>query len=439
MKLIACIICFLSSVSLFAYDLEVEGIYYNANIGKMVLTVTSGDIPYSGTMSIPESVEYKGRTFSVIKIEPGAFKNSSIESIEVPGSIKTIEVETFQGCANLKKVKLSEGLTHIFEHSFNGCSSLTEISIPNTVISIREYAFWHTGLTKLIIEDGEQELGLGNYGSSDSGWSPFEFTKLENVYIGRTLNFRNTKYGPFKGTKVTEAVIGPQVESLPDYCFANLNIKHLTIPAGVKELGKSCLRIGNLEELRIEDSNQPLYWSSYNNLPNLKELYYGRNLTIEQNNTAFNECTKMMTLSIGENVTDFYSVRFAGDLQTVYNYAKIPATLSQSTFNSRTFLNATLFVPSGSVDAYSKAEVWKNFWEIKEWDSSGISDVLSKVQKLKIVPDGIICTSGGLINIFSINGIKVYSCCAASDEFITLDSGLYIVQYGNMTQKIVVK
>ena len=34
MKLIACIICFLSSVSLFAYDLEVEGIYYNANIEK---------------------------------------------------------------------------------------------------------------------------------------------------------------------------------------------------------------------------------------------------------------------------------------------------------------------------------------------------------------------------------------------------------------------
>ena len=66
MKLIACIICFLSSVSLFAYDLEVEGIYYNANIEKMELTVTSGDIPYSGTMSIPESVEYKGRTFSVV-------------------------------------------------------------------------------------------------------------------------------------------------------------------------------------------------------------------------------------------------------------------------------------------------------------------------------------------------------------------------------------
>ena len=65
MKLIACIICFLSSVSLFAYDLEVEGIYYNANIEKMELTVTSGDIPYSGTMSIPESVEYKGRTFSI--------------------------------------------------------------------------------------------------------------------------------------------------------------------------------------------------------------------------------------------------------------------------------------------------------------------------------------------------------------------------------------
>lgn len=439
MRLIAYIICFLSWMSLFAYDLEVEGIYYNANIEKMELTITSGDIPYSGVISIPESVEYKGRTFSVVEIGRGAFENSSIESVKVPGSIKTIEYDAFQGCTNLKEVKLSDGLTRI-DDSFRECSSLAEISIPNTVRSISEYAFWHTGLTKLIIEDGEQELGLGAYGSSGgSGWSPFEFTKLEYVYIGRTLNFWNAKYGPFNGTKVTEAVIGPQVESLPDYCFANLDIKHLTIPAGVKKLGRSCLRNEYLEELRIEDSDQSLYWSLYSNLPNLKKLYYGRNLTIEKYNTAFSECTKLMTLSIGENVTDFYSVSFAGDLQTIYNYAEIPATLSQSPFNSRTFLNATLFVPYGSVDAYSKAEVWKNFWEIKEWNSSGISDVLSNDIEIKVVSGGIICSSGGHINVFSINGVKVYSNGAVSGEFITLDCGLYIVQYGNMTKKIVVK
>lgn len=439
MRLIAYIICFLSSMSLFAYDLEVEGIYYNANIEKMELTITSGDIPYSGVISIPESVEYKGRTFSVVEIGRGAFENSSIESVKVPGSIKTIEYNAFQGCTNLKEVKLSDGLTSI-DDSFRECSSLIEISIPNTVGSISEYAFWNTGLTKLIIEDGEQELGLGAYGSSGgSGWSPFEFTKLENVYIGRTLNFWNAKYGPFNGTKVTKAVIGPQVESLPDYCFANLDIKSLTIPAGVKKLGRSCLKNEYIEELRIDDSNQPLYWSLYSNLPNLKELYYGRDLTIEQYNTAFSECTKLTTLSIGDNVTDFYSVSFAGDLQTVYNYAKSPATLSRSPFNSRTFLNATLFVPSGSVDLYSEAEVWKNFWEIKEWDSSGINDVLSNDLGIKVVQGGILCSRDGLINVFSINGIKVYSSSAVNGEFITLDCGLYIVQYGNMTQKIVVK
>lgn len=201
MKLIACIICFLSSVSLFAYDLEVEGIYYNANIEKMELTVTSGDIPYSGTMSIPESVEYKGRTFSVVEIGRGAFENSSIENIKVPGSIKSIGYDAFQGCTNLKEVKLSDGLTRI-DDSFRECSSLTEISIPSTVRSISEYAFWNTGLTKLIIEDGEQELGLGAYGSSGgSGWSPFEFTKLEYVYIGRTWTFGMQNMGRLTAQK----------------------------------------------------------------------------------------------------------------------------------------------------------------------------------------------------------------------------------------------
>lgn len=439
MKLIAYIICFLSSVSLFAYDLEVEGIYYNANITKMELTITSGDIPYSGDMSIPESVEYKGRTFSVVAIGSGAFKNSSIESIKVPGSIKTIGYGAFRNCKNLKEVKLSDGLTRI-EGSFRECSSLTEISIPSTVQSISEDAFWDTGLTKLIIEDGEQELELGTYGGASEG-SPFLFTRqLDYVYIGRTLKFWNGKSGLFNSTGgLTEVVIGPLVESLPDYCFSNLYIKQLTIPAGVKKIGS--LRNEYLEKLRIEDSDQSLYWPSYSELPNLKELYYGRNLTIKQynNNNSFSECTKLITLSIGENVTDFYSVSFPGDLQTVYNYAKIPATLSCSPFNTWTFLNATLAVPLGSIDAYSKAEVWKNFWNIKEWDSSGISDVLSNDVEIKAVPGGIICSSGGLIKVFSINGVKVYSRSAVSGEFIPLDCGLYVVQYGNNTIKIVVK
>lgn len=439
MKLIFCIVCFISSVSLFAYDLEVSGIYYNANIEDMELTVTSGDTPYSGIISIPESVEYKGRIFTVVNIGRSSFENSFIESITIPGSIRTIGYNAFQSCKNLTEVKLSEGLLKI-DDSFQECSSLTEISIPNTVRSISEYAFWDTGLKRLIIKDGNLELGLGAHASgSMHGWSPFEFTNLEYVYIGRTLDFWNGKYGPFNNTNIREAIIGPMVESLPDYCFANLNIKHISIPACVKKIGRSCFRNDNIIDLYIEDSDKALYWSLYSELPNLEKLYYGRNLNIEQSNTAFDECTYLHTLTIGDNVTNFDGVGFAGDLQTIYNYGKIPAILNRSTFNSRTYLNATLYVPSGSLNSYMAAEFWKIFWEIKEWESSGIDNILLDYDGFKTVSEGIICEKDAMVNVYSINGSIVYSNRTISGEFISLNSGLYIIAYGNRVQKIVIR
>ena len=40
---------------------------------------------------------------------------------------------------------------------------------------------------------------------------------------------------------------------------------------------------------------------------------------------------------------------------------KEPFAINTSTFTNNTFINATLYVPAGTVDAYKATKGWKNF------------------------------------------------------------------------------
>ena len=69
---IALLLC---SISASAYDFEVDGIYYNITSSEN-LTVEVTDYyykPYRGTVIIPNTVEYRGKTYSVTSIGDDAF------------------------------------------------------------------------------------------------------------------------------------------------------------------------------------------------------------------------------------------------------------------------------------------------------------------------------------------------------------------------------
>ena len=54
------------SISALAYDVEVNGIFYD--ISGTTATVTSGDNKYSGDIVIPESITYNNSKYSVTSI-----------------------------------------------------------------------------------------------------------------------------------------------------------------------------------------------------------------------------------------------------------------------------------------------------------------------------------------------------------------------------------
>lgn len=120
----------LCSITSYAYDFEVDGLYYNViSLPDMTVELThsgvkSGDVVYEcnygATVDIPEEVVYKGRTFKVTKIGAYSFTgHSNIVSLALPSSILRIEapvynyrtIYPFSGCSGLKYLKVGNTLS----------------------------------------------------------------------------------------------------------------------------------------------------------------------------------------------------------------------------------------------------------------------------------------------------------------------------------------
>lgn len=89
----------LSAIS-WAYDFVVDNIYYNKNSDGKSVTVTYTDNYYhSGEVTIPSSVTYSGKTYSVTSIGEEAFSYcEDLTSITIPNSVTSIGWGAFNGC-----------------------------------------------------------------------------------------------------------------------------------------------------------------------------------------------------------------------------------------------------------------------------------------------------------------------------------------------------
>lgn len=180
----------LLSIASWAYDANVDGIYYNLDAESQTAQVTkSGQYSssYSGDIVIPSSIEYNETIYTVTSIGEGAFFNSSkllsvtipqtvtsigdraftycsnmvaidipnsvtsigvaafgmaaLKSLEIPNSVKEIGAGAFNNCYALESITLPEGLEVIAENLFNGSTALTSVTIPDGVTVIENEAF----------------------------------------------------------------------------------------------------------------------------------------------------------------------------------------------------------------------------------------------------------------------------------------------------------
>ena len=195
----------------FAHDFESGGIYYNITSSTAPYTVaityqgtsySEYSNEYNGSVTIPKSVTYNGKTYSVTSIGDHAFDEcSGLTSVEIPNSVTSIGNSAFAYCRGLTSVIIPNSVTTIGWSAFVGCTGLTYIEIPNSVTSIGDYAFSGcSGLTSIEIPNSVTTIG----------------------------------YGAFYGCNgLTSITIPNSVKSIGDDAFYNTKLKSVTIGAGV--------------------------------------------------------------------------------------------------------------------------------------------------------------------------------------------------------------
>ena len=158
------------SVSAFAEDAVIDGIKYSLNDktseAKVVPNYYNENIfdsqkKYSGDITIPETVDYAGKTYSVTSIGEYAFYNcKDLTSVNIPNSVTAIESSAFESCSSLASITIPNSVTTIGDEVFSGCTGLTSVTIPNSVTSIGKWAFSNCkGLTSITIPNSVTNIG----------------------------------------------------------------------------------------------------------------------------------------------------------------------------------------------------------------------------------------------------------------------------------------
>lgn len=207
-KLLSTLVLFFLCVTANAYDVQVDGIYYNLNLSELTATVASPSTEnatayYKGKVVVPESFTYRGRTFTVNGIADRAFSYSdSLVSVTLPKTLKELPSDLFYQCPLLTNVDLPDSIKKIPDACFFGCKALEKVTIPDSVTDINDYAFCGCSsfgpeftvrpnityigieafgscpkLKRFIIEDTDNELKT---------WSmPLSDDIIDYMYVGR--------------------------------------------------------------------------------------------------------------------------------------------------------------------------------------------------------------------------------------------------------------
>ena len=275
-KLFSLMLAVAASMSMWASDTEVDGIWYDFNSSTRTASVTyrgssasSYYYEYSGSVVIPSSVTYNGTTYSVTSIGDYAFSGcSGLTSVTIGNSVTSIGDRAFYGCTRLTSPVynahvfaylptsysgayiIPEGIESIADEAFRGCTSLTSVTIPNSVTSIGQYAFYgcsslpiinnvryadtylveivDKSLSTYIIKDGTKWIGTGAFAGCDSIEVINIPNSVENIEEHAFMDCDNLR----------KVILNEGLKKIGNYAFDYCRkLRYINIPNSVVEIG----------------------------------------------------------------------------------------------------------------------------------------------------------------------------------------------------------
>ncbi|MBR4115865.1 MAG: leucine-rich repeat domain-containing protein [Bacteroidales bacterium] len=464
-KLITFFLTLFVASSVWAYDFEYEGFYYNLIDGGVEVT-NDGDYnshSYIGDITIPEYVTYSGKKYRVISIGQEAFSNcSGVTSITLPNTIISIGTYAFDG-TGITSIKIPSSVTSISWGFVSDCN-ITSITIPNSVIDIEGDLLYGCVTLKEYIGPAE----AFNFESYEDLYDVTEDDiprEIERIAITKgSLNrfgfdYINIMYRSLQEIDLSES----ETSEIPDEAFNNCyKLKKVTLPSQLESIGyKSFAGCTALEGISIPASVTKIDNSAFEDCRSMSKIVFdGSELKASTSNLetigkwAFYNCHNLQNIEIPEGVTSigdaaFYGCTYLQDLQ-------LPSTLKSLGDNTfalcenlksmtilaenppslyeKSFYNVDhtipVSVPESSLKSYEKTPYWSEFIHYKSADATAINSV-SNTTAVTIVNGQILVNGEAPAFVVTVSGQKIANT--------NLKAGVYFVVAEGETVKVVVR
>ena len=379
-----------------AYGFTYLGLEYTINSDGTSVTLSDGQ-SFNGDLTIPASVPYGNRSYTVTAIGSAAFwRCTDLKSVNIPYSVTEIKDDAFEVCNNMTSVIIQDSgdvpsrLETIGQDAFASCHKLTSVNIPKSVTSIGANAF--TNCYKLNAVHITDLVAWCNI--SFNGLYSNPLRHAHNLYLNGSLirelvipsSVTKIKYLAFYGCScLTSVTIPLSVKSIGAYAFVGCSgLTSVMIPRKVTSIGAYAFsNCSGLTSMIVENEN-----SKYDSRDNCnaiietgtnKLLFGCQNTTILNSVTsigdgAFEGCTGLTSITIPSSVTfiDNYAFRGCTGLSSIKSEiilstnSMIRNVLGEDVFSYVDKNNCILYVPEGQANTYRNAEQWSDFVNIEE-------------------------------------------------------------------------
>ena len=270
----------------------------------------------------------------VTAIEDYAFRDSSIASVELPASLKSIGKGAFYNVASLKSVTLPEGVSSLGESAFYSCDALTSAklsqavtAIPNSLfygcknldavtvssatVSIGDNAF--DGCVKLpmaAIPETVVEIGAYAFNNCVSMTDVLVSQKAETVGEGAFMNC----------DALTYVILSENLKVIaPETFFGCDALASVNVPAAVTEIGAYAFsQCKSLERISVPAGIAAVSAGAFSECDSLESVYLSDGLTVIES-YAFFDCDALKSIQIPASMklVDQYAFHECGALTQV--------------------------------------------------------------------------------------------------------------------------